>query len=328
MPLQPNLTGVLALTALADLLLHRLAAHIFLPAQGASGLARLFGNTGLFAANLGGVLGLILVITALLRALRGETVFPRSMRITVSAVALVFVMLAGLGVFSADGNGRFLAHLQISLAFLSVFLVTGAWRTSGSGRGKLGLTLLALPGIMQAAALFLDNRPWAPGLPGQLVRAADVLGLLGLAVAPLLLVPRPWRGLRLLSALGAGAGAVGAALWVVSHRFDIVQLVALYGFRLELPGLTAPMGWLYAGLVVASLAGLTSASIGCLIGPASSRLRAYGLVLIAAAGHLAVASNLAIYSLSGLIALSLGSVFAEQQTASMPAIREATPDVN
>lgn len=324
MPLQPNLTGALALTALADLFLHRLAAHIFLPAQGSTGLVRVLSEVGLFAANLGGVLGLILILVALLRALRGETVFPRSMRITVSAVALVFVLLAGLGVFSAEGNGRFLAHLQISLAFLSVFLIIGAWRTAGSRGGKLGLTLLALPAILQAAAFFLDNRPWALGVPGQLVRAADSLGLIALALAPFLLIPRPWHGLRLVAAGVAGALALGAGLWMVSHRFDVVQLVALYGFRLELPSLTAPTGWLSAGLLVAALAGLGAASVGCLVGPASARLRAYGLILVAAAGHLAVASNLAIFSLCGLFALSLASLPANQ-AASLSELDAASP---
>ncbi len=315
MPLQPNLTGVLALTALADLLLYRLAAHVFLPAQSTSCLARVLWDTGAFAANLGGVLGLVLIVTALVRALRGETLFPRSMRITVSAVALFFVVLAGLGVSSADGNGRFLAHLQISRAFLALFLVVGLLRAPGPGRAKLGVSLLAFPGVLQAAALFLDNRPWAPGLAGQLVRAADLLALVGAALSVALLLPRPCRGWRLALAALAGSLALGASSWAVVRHFGAVQLIALYGFRLDLPALTSPAGWLYAGLLVAAVTGLSAAAAGCLVGPGSSRLLAYGLILVGVAGHQPVASNMALFALCGLFAVALGSLFSGGESA-------------
>jgi len=82
----PNLTAVLALAALADLLLYRLGTHVFLPSQPVWGVARVLSDLGLFMSNLGGVLGVVLVAMVLLRALRGDTIFPRSMRITVSTI--------------------------------------------------------------------------------------------------------------------------------------------------------------------------------------------------------------------------------------------------
>jgi hypothetical protein len=91
----PNLTAVLATAALADLLLVRLASHVFLPSQPAWGVARVLSDLGVFMSNLGGVLGVVLVAVVLLRAVRGRHhLFRVSMRITVSTIGLFFVILA------------------------------------------------------------------------------------------------------------------------------------------------------------------------------------------------------------------------------------------
>src|SRR4051794_24092527 len=87
-----NLTAALAVTAVADLVLHRLLERLSLP-QHPSGVARFAAEAGRFAFHLGGVLGLLLVVTALLLALRRHDLFPRSMRFAVATIALFFVAL-------------------------------------------------------------------------------------------------------------------------------------------------------------------------------------------------------------------------------------------
>src|SRR5256885_5130967 len=92
-----NLTAALAVAAVAELLLHRLLDRLFLP-QNPTGVARLAGDLGRFAFHLGGVLGLVVLVGALLSLLRRGDLFPRPMRYAVAIIALFFVTVAAVGI--------------------------------------------------------------------------------------------------------------------------------------------------------------------------------------------------------------------------------------
>ena len=85
----PNLTAVLAVAALADLLLYRLASHVFLPSQPAWGMARVLSDLGLFMSNLGGVLGVVLV------AVEGAPLAIRKSEMIGCTTAFLSIVLRG-----------------------------------------------------------------------------------------------------------------------------------------------------------------------------------------------------------------------------------------
>ena len=304
----PNLTAVLATAALADLLLVRLASHVFLPSQPAWGVARVLSDLGLFMSNLGGVLGVVLVAVVLLRALRGDTIFPRSMRITVSTIGLFFVILASAGVLVLPVPDRFVAYLRISHAFLAGFVAAGLWRRRCPMRMKLAVTLFAAPVVVHTATMFCERMGWSPFLLGQGGRMALTSAFLGLLLSPVLLRARPRRSLRVVLMIGAGLVSLALMSVAIVRYFGLAQVVALYGLRFDLPVTAGLAGKAYAAMVVAAYVSVTVAAAGCLTGDAVSRLRGYGLVLMATSGHQIVATNQTLFSLCGLCALALGAV--------------------
>src|SRR3954469_20538479 len=94
-----NLTAALAVVAVADLALHRLVERLFLP-QHPTGFLRVLGEAGRFAFHLGGVLGLVVVVVALLSYLRRPELFPRSMRFAFGSIALFFVVAEAVAVLA------------------------------------------------------------------------------------------------------------------------------------------------------------------------------------------------------------------------------------
>jgi hypothetical protein len=304
-----NLTALLAVTALADLIFYRVVNGVFLPSQnGGTTVEHILWQFGLFSSNLAGILALLLATVALLRALRSNDVFPRSMRITVSTVGLFFCVLAGLGVLWILATPRYHVHLRISHGFLVFFLALGLWHGHRPWRFKVGVTLFALPIILQTAALFFDRMGWARLNAGQMVRLAHAIALAAMTVAPVLLTPRPWNGMQ--SALGLGAGAVlaialGAA---ATLRFDLMQAVAFYGLRIDLTGLAVTSERLYTGLLIVAFASLGAATTSCLSVRGPSRLTGWGLLLLAVAGFDITSPKAALFTLCGLLALAIASV--------------------
>ena len=60
------------------------------------------------------------------------------------------------------------------------------------------------------------------------------------ALAPLLLGPEPAAGRRGLVGAAAGVLTLTVLLVALVARFDLVQALTLYGFRLDLPPLASP----------------------------------------------------------------------------------------
>ncbi|MGC9982986.1 MAG: hypothetical protein ABSF35_05055 [Polyangia bacterium] len=317
----PNLTAVLALAALADLLLYRLASHVFLPSHPAWGVARILSDLGLFMSNLGSVLGVVLVAVVLLRALRGDSIFPRSMRITVSTIGLFFVMLATAGVLALPVPDRFVAYLRISHAFLAGFVAAGLWHKRCPLRLKLAVTLFAAPIVLQAATMFCERMGWSPFLVGHGSRMAEASTFFALLLSPVLVSPRPRGGLQVAAMLGAGLISLALLSLAMMRYFGLAQVAALYGLHFDLPAAAG-----VAGMVVAAYVAATAAAAACLTGDGASRLLGYGLVLLAMTGHQIVATNQTVFSLCGLCALALGAVRLGAAATVVAARSSASPD--
>ena len=322
----PNLTAVLALAALADLLLYRLASHVFLPSHPAWGVARVLSDLGLFMSNLGSVLGVMLVAVVLLRALRGDSIFPGSMRITVSTIGLFFVMLATAGVLALPVPDRFVAYLRISHAFLAGFVAAGLWHRRCPVRLKLAVTLFAAPIVLQAATMFCERMGWSPSLVGHGSRIAEASTFFALLLSPVRISPRPRGGLQVAAMLGAGLISLALLSLAMLRYFGLAQVVALYGLRFDLPAAAGVVGKAYAATIVAAYVAATVAAAACLTGDGASRLLGYGLVLLATTGHQIVAPNQTVFSLCGLCALALGAIRLGAAATAASARRPASSD--
>jgi hypothetical protein len=304
----PNLTAALAFAALAELVLFRLASHVFLPSQHARGVSRLLADVGLFMSNLAGVLGVVLVAVVLVRALRGDSIFPRSMRITVSTIGLCFVLLATAGVLMLQISDRYVAYLRISHAFLAGFVAAGLWHKRCPMRMKFAVTLFAAPIVLQTAAMFCERMRWSALLVGQCSRLAQASAFFGLLLSPALIAWRPRRGWQTAAMVAAGLISFAFLSLAMLRHFGLAQMVALYGLRFDLPVAAGVLGKAHLAMVVAAYVSVTVAAAGCLTGDATSRLLGYGVLLLAATGHQIAATNQTLFSLCGLCALALGAL--------------------
>jgi len=126
-------------------------------------------------------------------------------------------------------------------------------------------------------------------------------------LSPILLAPESSSGKR--GALGAIAGmlTLGGLLAALVTRFDLVQTLALYGFRLDLPPLATSGAVTYVALVVASFVGLAISIVWNLSEGEGARLVGYGLILVASAGYQTVAPNQLLFATCGLLALASGA---------------------
>jgi len=316
-----NLTAVLAVVAVADLVLHRLIERLFLPQQ-PTGLARLAGEAGRFAFHLGGVLGLVLVALTLYSNMRQGDIFPRSMRFAVAIVGLFFVVTAGTAVLALHVIERHSAMVHLiktSHAFLALFIVMATWRAPGPVRAKAGVTLFALAAMLHAVALFCDQMTWGRLFPTELARTAEICALAAGALSPLLLAPDPISGKRGLAGAAVGVVTLGLLLAGLLVRFDLVQMLALYGFRLDIPQLATPGAVTYVAMVIASFVGLSISIVWNLAEGGGARLVGYGLLLVGAAGYLTVAPNQILFATCGLLALAAGTIRPVTDTMAPPA---------
>jgi hypothetical protein len=310
----PNLTALLALAALADLLLYRITNAIFLPSHEGTATERWLSDIALFASNFSGILALVLAVAALVSAMGEDRIFPRSMRITVSTVGLFFCGLAGIGVLWSLAS-HYLVHLRISHGFLTFFLALGVWRGRHPWRFKLGITLFTLPIVLQAFAIFTLRMAWSFPNPGQLAKVAHAMSLAAMIVAPLLLIAQPTSRLRTLAGLAVGAlfaAGLGAA---VGLRFDLVQASLFYGLHIDLAGMASTSEKLYLAVLVTAFGGLSTAVTASLLGPGRARLAGWGLLLIATSGAEISSAKPALFTLCGLLALVLSEAAPKASTA-------------
>jgi hypothetical protein len=304
-----NLTATLAVVAVADLILHRLIERLFLP-QHPTGFALVASGAGRFAFHLGGVLGLVLVSVTLFHSLRRGGLFPRSMRFAVGSIGVFFVITSAIAVLALPLPERLMVQMihliKTSHAFLTWFIILALWRAPGPVRGKAGLTLFGLPAILHAVALFCDRVGWGQPFPSELARAAEICALTAGALSPLLLPSESPSRRRTLAGATVGILTLAALVVALVVRFDLVQMLALYGFRLDLPQLTTPGAVTYVAMVIASFVGLAISVVWTLPEPGSGRLVGYGLVLLGAAGYQTLAPNQVLFATCGLLAVGAG----------------------
>jgi hypothetical protein len=321
LPPSPNLTALLALAALAELLLYRITNTIFLPSQDGTLAERWLADAALFSSNFAGILALFLAVIALVSALGGDQVFPRSMRITVSTIGLFFCALAGMGVLWSLAP-HYHVHLRLSHAFLTFFLSLGVWHSRSPWRVKLGITLFALPVIIQAGIIFSLRMGWAHATPIQLARLAHAISLTAMITAPLLLMQAPWTRFRVVLASSAGLLLAAGFGYALVTRFDLVQAALFYGLHIDLAGLASTPEQIYSVALVAAFASLGASIAASLVGSAKSRLAGWGLLLLAVAGAEITSAKPALFTLCGLLALI---VSATARTTPPAATADASP---
>jgi len=321
----PNLTALLALTALGELIFYRVLNAAFLPAQPSTFGQQLLVGFGSFIANLSGILALLLAVVGLVRALGADGVFPRSMRITVSTIGLFFSALATMGVLWLLVTPRYHIHLRISHGFLVFFLVFGIWHGTQSLRAKVAITLFAMPMVLGAVAIFLHRMGWTRIEPGKIVRFAHAINWTAMCAAPVLLAPKIRGAGHFAITFGAGillGAGFGAA---TALSFDIVQAVAFYGLRIDLTGLSSYAEVLYTGALVVALASLGAAAASCLAVRGPSRLVGWGLLLLAISGQDLSSVRPALFTLCALLALVMGTARTDARLAMSDTPPDAQP---
>jgi hypothetical protein len=305
-----NLTAALAVLAVVDLVFNRIVSRFFLPLPRPDTFGfRALTHLATFELHLGAFLGLTIFALTFVDILRRQELFNRAMRVTAATFALFFLFLAVPGTLLPDPI-RLFVHLKISHAFLSWMIAIATWRTMATRRAKLGVTLVALPSIVHAAALFsaqLGPEHDAARTSG-LFRLADLGGVVSAATAPLLLMPASGLTAR-ARALGFVAGTAVAGLFVLGLWVnpDLVQALMLYGLHIEIPVLSSVGALIYVALLTIGLFGLTACVLQSLTLKGPPRLLAYGLVLVAAAGLQVATVGQLVISLCGLLAVALAS---------------------
>jgi hypothetical protein len=304
-----NLTAILAALAVVDLVLDRLLVRLFLPSPaGTSGWGQALAGSATFVSYLAGALALLVFASAFVGLVRRGELFPPSMRFLVSVLALFSVALLTLCVSRFVVSGRLFVQLKTSQAFLSWLIALAVWRAPISFRARLGVTLFALPAVLHTTALFVNElgRAQASGVAANLARIGELCAFLAAGAAPLLLPP-PLRGARYAPvAWLLGILAISVLIAGTLIKFDLVQLLALYGLRLDLPPLASQGAWAYILLLGLALLGTFLVVLPALGAEASDRLVAYGVIMLVTSGYqIASPSDLGV-AVCGLLALAVG----------------------
>ncbi len=315
-----NLTAVLALLAVLELVINRIVGHLFVPMSRANTLpGSVLGETGTFLFYLVGVLGLWLFAAGLTGLLLRREFFPQTVRLTAALFGLFFVFFAGPGTVFGQLPPRLFVHLQTSQGFVAWTLALACWRNVAPLRAKVGVTLFALPSILHAAGLFGAQMGWGRGeqLAADLFSASELVGLFAGAASPVLLSPRPFAGSARALALTwcAGAAVLGLLVAGLVANFELIQMMALYGLRLDIPPLRSAQAILYLALLAVSAWGLTTCILQCLVTPGGTRLAGYGLILVASAGHQVSTVSQLVLAAAGLVALAVGTARAAHPAA-------------
>jgi hypothetical protein len=304
-----NLTAALLVVALLELWLNRLAGRLFFPRAtlslgGGSRAGSFLAASGPFLFHLTAVLGLIVLVAAFAGLLRRRELYPRGMRLSVGVMAIVFALLSAQALLRGQLAPQYFIFLETSFGFLSLLTAIAFASSQTLPRVKLGVALLALPGLLHAVAIFGLGFRLGSDSATVIAGVGEAALIAGGVCAPFLLSPRPrherhWR-LPLIVATSV------STLFVVglSTRFDLVQASALYGLRMELPALGSMAGVAY----VIALFGWSYATVELVADKAGMRLCGYGLGLLALGGYDAGSSVELTLSLLGLVALAVGEL--------------------
>jgi hypothetical protein len=308
-----NLTAALVVVALLELALNRLAGQLFVPRAtlalgGGSRASSALGAAGPFLFQLTAVLGLVILVAAFAGLLRRGELYPRAMRFSVGVIAFVFAIFSAQALLRGQLPPRFFLYLETSYGFLSLLTAIAFAATPRSNRVparvKVGVVLLALPGVLHAAAVL--GVGWGKGSDSATLVAGvgEILLVAAAAGAPLLLPPRPFGERHWRLPLAVSAGLTSLFVVGLAARYDLMQASALYGLRMELPPLRSIAGVAY----VIALFGWAYATVQLAADKGGMRLSGYGLGLLALGGYDAGSPVELALSLLGLVAVAVGEL--------------------
>lgn len=315
-PLRPsafarvNITAILLLVATVDLVVHRSLGPLLLAGPAlAKPWGRALAGAGNFSYHLTTTLGLLLFSLSFVSLLRERVLFPRSMRFAASVFALFFVALVGLSLSYLRLPDKLTVQLKTSHAFLCWFVAAAIWRLDVGAKIKIGATLLCLPSVLHAAALFIAQMGWARLAEGAtgLARAGELTLLVALAAAPLLLPRARLTFGRSLVVWAAGLLALLGLAGALLFDLDLVQAVALHALRLEIPAPGAPAALAFGPALLASALGCGLLAGRFLVTEGRDRLMALGALLIAVGGYQVQSPAELVTSACGMLAIAAGA---------------------
>jgi hypothetical protein len=317
-----NLTAALVAVAALELCINRVGGRLFFPratlAAGGSGshTGHLLGAMGPFLFQLTAILTLGLLVAAFFGLLRRGELYPRQMRFSVVAIALVFAGFCGQALVRGHITARYFVHLATAFGFLGMLTAGAFARTQAAGRVKLAVFLFALPGILHAFARISSSWLRGAGIASVLAGAGEVALIAAAIASPFLLSPYSWQErMKTWRFPLAVAGTLTAVMmFVLVVRFDLLQTSVLYGLRIDLPRPGSVPGVAH---VIAFFC-WTFATTELLRQRGGTRLAGYGLILLALGGYEAGSPVELSLSLLGLLALSVGQVRAAPARAGTP----------
>ncbi len=317
-----NLTALLVVVSALEFIVNRLAGRLFFPrpavSSGVSGsyATHVLSVAGPFLFQLTAFLALAVMVAAFTGLFRRGELYPRAIRFSTIAIALIFSFLVGWAVLTGGIQARSFVYAQICFAFLMLLTAIAFRTTRAPARLKLGIATLALPGALHAFgyvaarltpeghdAFASVRRTLAPG-GAPLLEAGAIALLLAGVLAPLLLPPRPVHERRWHVPLAIATALTGLFVFALLWRFDVIQASALYGLRLELPPLTTVAGLAH----VLAFFGWAFATIELIADRGGLRLAGYGMVLLALGGYEQASPVELCLSLLGLVAVAVGEL--------------------
>jgi hypothetical protein len=309
-----NLTAILAVLALLDLVFHRTLARFSLPHTGLSPDANLWlMGAGTFIGHLCALLGVAVIALALASHENRRALFPRALQASLFFIALIYCLLVLRAVWITDE--RFGAHLQISYGFLASFAVAGLWyvqpKQPMSVLTRLGATLVMVPMLAHTFLTFAHQAQWVTGTAVFFWtgRGSELLGFIALAFAPLWLQDLQTSALaawQRLSAVAVSLLVLAGISSLVLFRFDLTSALFLQGARLQMPSIESYFGKGYLLLMALAMAGAASSVVTLAWCRGANRLIGYGLLLTLFAGFPGSYAGASATSLCGLLCISVG----------------------
>ncbi|MDZ4694671.1 MAG: hypothetical protein SGI86_05940 [Deltaproteobacteria bacterium] len=313
-PIGFNLTALLAVLSLLDLVFHRTFARFSLPDTDLSPQTNLWlMGAGTFLGYLCSLLGIAIIAVTLSSPANRRELFPRAIQTSLFFIALIYCALVLRAVWITDE--RFGLHLQISYGFLVTFAVSGLWYVQPKRplllATRLGATLVMLPLLTHTFLAFAHQAQLVKG-PAVFFwtgRAAEILGFLALCLAPVWLRDDRASTLALwqrVFTIAVSSVALAGVLTLVLFRFDLASALFLQGVRLQLPSIESLFGKGYLLLMALAVAGAAATVVMLGWRKGAPRLVAYGFLLTLFAGFPGSYAGASATSLAGLLCIAVG----------------------
>jgi hypothetical protein len=226
-----------------------------------------------------------------------SSLVPRGARLATAAPAVLFILLALVGIF-VRLRGALVIYMQGSFTALVTLVALAAALGHVSRRRRIGLALLVLPLGLRFAGIFLEaggntEAGRTAGLYGQLAMVAG-----GLALPACFGTLQ--RGRRGWIAGPLAAGVLVVATGALMADRETVARLAAYAIGLEWP-----FERLMEALFALSLAAWVWVVVGRMAVPGPSRLLGLGLGLIGLAGYQLHRPGYLAASLTGFLCLAM-----------------------